>query len=127
MGRTTKSPDTGFTLVELLLVVALVAVLGGLALQAVVAYRKDAYDARAMHDVGNAAVAQESYYATYFTYVNFTATGPATLSVPGLVVSESVTLKGVGDEQKFTVEASSSKGTGKKFVYDSETDTIRSD
>lgn len=101
--------------------------LAAIAVQSYAGYRASAYDARAMHDLGNAAIAQESYYATNFKYVNFTAVGPATLNVPGMVVSETITLVGEATTDKFTVTAISSQGTGKTYVYDSETDTIRAD
>jgi type IV pilus assembly protein PilE len=115
----------GFTLIELLIVIVMVAILAAIAIQYFFGYRASVYDARAMHDLGNAAVAQEAYYATSHVYVDFTAVGPAMLTVPGMVVSETVTLAGTASGEQFTVEATSSRGTGRTFIYDSITDTIR--
>jgi len=119
--------QAGFTLIELITVVAVLAVLAAIALQQYTLHLASAYDARAMHDIGNAAVAQEAHYATAHSYATFSATGPAVLAVPGMVVSETVTLKSEGTGERYSITSISSKGTGKLFTYDSETDTIRAD
>lgn len=118
---------SGFTLVELLTVMAVLTVLAAIALQQYWHYRSASFDARAMHDVGNAAIAQEAHYANTHAYVSFAVTGPATLAVPGLVVSETISLDAVAEPDKYTLTASSSLGSGKRFTYDSETDTVRGD
>jgi type IV pilus assembly protein PilE len=117
----------GFTLLELIAVMAVIAVLSAIALQKYFSYRSASFDARAMHDVGNAAVAEEAHYATARAYVDFDVTGPAVLEVPGLVVSETITLRAVAADEMFTVTGSSSLGSGKRFTYSSETDTVRGD
>jgi prepilin-type N-terminal cleavage/methylation domain-containing protein len=117
----------GFTLVELLTVMAVLIVLAAIALQKYSHYRSASYDARAVHDVANAVVAQEAHYASAHAYVSFAAVGPAILAVPGLVVSETISLDAVAEPEKYTLTASSSLGSGKVFTYDSELDTVRSD
>ena len=119
--------QTGFSLIELLTVIAVLSVLAAIALQQYQQYRAASYDARAMHDVGNAAVAQEAHYANAHGYANFDVTGPAVLAVPGLVVSDTITLHSVADDERYTITSTSSRGTGKLFTYDSETDTVRGD
>jgi Tfp pilus assembly protein PilE len=111
----------------LLTVVAVLSVLAAIALQQYQHYRAASYDARAMHDVGNAAVAQEAHYANAHAYVSFDVTGPAVLAVPGLVVSDTITLSAVADDDKYTITSVSSRGTGKIFTYDSQNDTVRGD
>lgn len=123
--RTAQSQ--GFTLIELLTVVAVLSVLAVIALQQYRQYRAASYDARAMHDVGNAAVAQEANYANAHAYVSFAVTGPAVLAVPGLVVSDTITLHAVAADDKYTITSTSSRGTGKLYTYDSETDTVSGD
>ena len=108
-------------------VIAIVAVLSSIAMQQYVLYRAASYDARAMHDIGNAAVAQEAHYANAHSYASFNVTGPAMVSVPGMVVSETVTLNSAAYDGGYTITSKSSRGTGKLFTYDSETDTIRGD
>jgi prepilin-type N-terminal cleavage/methylation domain-containing protein len=114
----------GFTLIELLTVVAIVGVLAAIAIQAVSRYRATAYDARAMHDLANAVRAEEAYYATNQTYISFAATGPAMSVIPGVAVSETVSLAVDGTLESFEGSAVSSRGTGKVFRYDSITDTF---
>ena len=117
-------PQGGFTLIELITVVAIIGVLAAIAIQAVAQYRASAYDARAIHDLGNAVHAEEAYYATYSTYVSFTAIGPGQVSVPGVAVSGTVHLEMVGTDDSFEGSAISERGSGKTFAYDSLTDTF---
>jgi len=117
----------GFTLVELITVIAIVSVLSAIALQQYMLYRAASYDARAMHDIGNAAVAQEAHYANAHAYATFSVTGPAVLTVPGMVVSETITLTSAAHLDGYEITSKSSRGTGKTFTYDSDTDTIRGD
>jgi type IV pilus assembly protein PilE len=119
--------QAGFTLIELITVVAVIAVLAAIAMQHYTVHRAAAFDARAMHDIGNAAVAQEAHYANVHSYATFSATGPAVLAVPGMVVSDTVTLKAEGTADSYSITSISSQGTGKLYTYDSETDTIRAD
>ena len=114
----------GFSLIELLTVVAVLSVLAAIALQQYQTYRAASFDARAMHDIGNAAIAQEANFANAHAYVSFAITGPAVLAVPGLVVSDTITLSAVADDEKYTITSVSSRGTGKVFMYDSQTDTV---
>jgi prepilin-type N-terminal cleavage/methylation domain-containing protein len=116
--------DTGFTLIELLVVIAIISILAAIAVQAVSRYRASAYDALAIHDLGNAVSAEEAYFATNQQYVTFSATGPGMVAVPGVAVSRTVTLDMAGDAMEFNGSAVSSRGSGKVFSYDSITDTF---
>ena len=114
-------------MIELLTVIAVISVLAVIALQQYERYRAASFDARAMHDVGNAAVAQEAHYANAHAYVDFDVTGPAVLAVPGLVVSDTITLHARASDERFVITSRSSLGSGKVFTYDSESDTVRGD
>ena len=118
------SGSQGFSLIELMVVVAIIAILAAIAIQAVGRYRASAYDALAIHDLGNAVSAEEAYYATQNEYVTFTATGPGLVTVPGVAVSQTVTIDMEGDDFRFNGSAVSSRGSGKTFSYDSVTDTF---
>ncbi len=114
-------------MIELLTVVAIIGVLAAIAMQEYAKYRQNAYDARAIHDLGNCANAEEAYFATNFNYVAFTAVGPTQVNVPGLMVSETVSLSVEVSTDSFLGKAVSSRGSGKTFKYDSVTDTVASD
>lgn len=116
----------GFTLVELLVVVAIIGILAAIAMQAMSRYRQQAYDAAAIHDLANAVKSEEAYYATNETYVSFTATGPTTVTIPQTSVSGTVTVNMVAGVESFEGTASSTRGSGKVYSYDSITDTFLS-
>lgn len=122
--RSRGRAQNGFTLIELITVVAILGVLAAIAVQAYGQYRASAYDARAMHDLSNAVHAEEAYYATNATYVSFSAVGPGQVSVPGVAVSGTVHIEMIGTDDSFEGTAVSDRGTGKTFGYDSMTDTF---
>lgn len=121
--RQRRLSEAGFTLVELLVVVAIIGILAAIAMQAMSRYRQQAYDAAAIHDLANAVKAEEAYYATNEVYVSFSASGPTSVSVPQLSVSGTVSLQMVAATESFNGTATSSRGSGRIFSYDSITDT----
>ena len=124
--RPTPLSVAGFTLVELLVVVAIIGILAAIAMQAMSRYRQQAYDAAAIHDLANAVKAEEAYYATNEVYVTFSASGPTSVSVPQTSISGTVTLAMVAATESFQGTATSSRGSGKVYSYDSITDTFLS-
>jgi type IV pilus assembly protein PilA len=61
-------PNNGFSLIELLMVVAIISILAAIAVPQFVTYRARAVDAQVQSDLKNAALAMESYYAEYKIY-----------------------------------------------------------
>ena len=112
--------DKGFTLIELLVVVAIISILAAIAIPQFAMYRQKGYDAHAESDVRNAATAEEAVYATRGGYVTLGATGPAKPStLPGLVISSTVTLQMTAAGQTFSGSATSSQGSGVTCKWDS--------
>jgi prepilin-type N-terminal cleavage/methylation domain-containing protein len=108
----------GFTLIELMVVVAIVAILAVIAVRQFTEYRARGFDARANSDLRNAATAEEAYYASSGTYKSGADTGPGASSfLPGLTLSDTVSIDmEANGGDSFTGTAESSMGT-KIFTY----------
>jgi type IV pilus assembly protein PilA len=92
-GSKTKN-EKGFTLLELLIVVAIIGVLAGLAVAQFVSYRTRSYNTMAESDLRNAASAQEAYYVVNEIYASDVG------NLPGFSVSQGVNLDVNGTSTK---------------------------
>ena len=106
--------NRGFTLIELMIVVAIIGILSAIALHQFTLYRSKALNAAAQADLRNSITAEEGYYALHYKYftkqisASPTGGGDSTLS---LVASSNVGLSlstyGASD---FTASARNSFG-----------------
>lgn len=63
-----KSNKKGFTLVELLVVVAIIGILAAIAIPQFAKYREQAYDSASQADLRTIKLENESFYADYKVY-----------------------------------------------------------
>jgi type IV pilus assembly protein PilA len=73
----------GFTLIELMIVVAIIGILAAIAIPQFSAYRQRAQDAQAKSMLKNLATALEDYYQQNSAYPAATATGDAKITLAG--------------------------------------------
>ena len=113
--------EQGFTLLELIVVVAVLGILMAIAIQQFSLYRSRATDAAMRSDLKNAALAMESYYGEFLDY-------PASVNALRLVGcrnTNGVTLTiNVSSPSSFTLNAATPNGTQPSFTFDSSTGLI---
>jgi type IV pilus assembly protein PilA len=63
----------GFTLIELMIVIAIIGILAGIAIPQYSLYRTRSFNAAAQADLRNAATAQEAYFMDHGTYSSLTS------------------------------------------------------
>ena len=109
----------GFTLLELLVVMAIVSVLAAIAVPRYAAYRQRAFDMRSLNDLRNLATAEEVYFLENEKYLS--CSDAACLALPGIAAfSKGVTINATGDDQKFNASATHPQGSGKTYNWDSD-------
>ena len=116
-----SSPEAGFTLLELIVVVAVLGILAAIAIQQFSIFRSRAMDTAMRSDLKNAALAMESYYGEFLDY-------PTTLSaiqIVGYRKTGGVTMTiSVTSPSSFTLNAAMPNGTQPSFTFDSTTGLI---
>jgi prepilin-type N-terminal cleavage/methylation domain-containing protein len=69
-----KKDEKGFTLIELMIVIAIIGILAAIAIPQFSAYRMRSFNAAATSDLRNAATAQEAYFVDTGEYTSTTGT-----------------------------------------------------
>jgi prepilin-type N-terminal cleavage/methylation domain-containing protein len=108
----------GLTLLELLVVVALLGILAAIAIAQFGAYRQRGFDASANSDLRNAAAAEEALFAISGAYVSC-RNANCGLRLPGFHRSKSVTIRMRRATTSFTGTSTHPDGSGKVWAYDS--------
>ena len=95
----------GFTLIELMIVIAIIGILAAIAIPQFSAYRTRSYNSAAQSDLRNSATAQEAYYVDHQTYTSI-----SNLSSYGAGTSTNVTMDGIGTATGYTITSYHSSG-----------------
>jgi prepilin-type N-terminal cleavage/methylation domain-containing protein len=100
--------NEGFTLIELMIVIAIIGILAAIAIPQFSAYRTRSYNSAAEADIRNAATAQEAYYVDNQTY----KADPVALigSTYGFYTTQNVTVTGAAGATQYTMTAVHSSG-----------------
>jgi prepilin-type N-terminal cleavage/methylation domain-containing protein len=116
-----KGSVSAFSLIELLVVVAIVSLLLAIAIPQFISYRTSSVDAQMKSDLKNAATAMESYYGEYKIYptVVSSITAVGFRQTDGMSLSITIT-----SPTSFTLTASKPSGSQSSFTYDSTTGDI---
>jgi type IV pilus assembly protein PilA len=113
--RMTNKNEKGFTLIELMIVIAIIGILAAIAIPQFNAYRARSFNAGANTDLRNAMTAQEGYYTDHDSYTN--NANDLTGSY-GLITSTGVVLTLNGDATSYTIVAySESAGEDYRMTY----------
>ena len=106
-----KRDERGFTLIELMIVIAIIGILAAIAIPQFSAYRQRSHNSAAQADLRNAATAQEAYYVDNSGYTsNITGSGGLMGTTYGLYTSANVTLTGAGSSAGYTMTSFNTKG-----------------
>jgi type IV pilus assembly protein PilA len=115
------SSTAGMTLLELLIVMAVLGILAAISMQEFNNHRRRAIDASMRTELRNAAMAMESYYGEYLEYpsslaaillVGYRNTGGVTLTI------------NITSPSTYTLNAARVSGTQASFTFDSTTGLI---
>lgn len=114
--------EAGFTLVELLVIVAIIGILAAIAIPQFSDYRKRGFEATVKSDLKNAAVAQEAYFAQYRRYKSGTLSATTLTGYNKSAEIAAINATALGNT--FTLHATHTNCAAVTWSYNSATATI---
>jgi prepilin-type N-terminal cleavage/methylation domain-containing protein len=112
--------DRGFTIIELLIIIAIIGVLAIIAIPQFITYRSRAIDAQLKSDLRNAAVAVEGYFTKKSVYPS----SIADIQTFGFQATDGVTLTLASGASSYTITAAKPGGTQPSFTFTSSDGSI---
>jgi len=128
--RSKKNGQKGFTLIELMIVIAIIGILAAIAIPQFAAYRERGYIASMQADLNSIRIAEEAYYVDEGTYVALNGVTTETVNNESNNPLKNYGLRSLSDGNSvtvsagatsFTVTVSSTKVSDKEVFYNSDT------
>lgn len=117
-----RDREKGFTLIELMVVIAIIGILATISASYFLEYRRKSFDARALNDLRNGANAQSAVFADTESYVVCADTAACVAALPGIVAfskTVEISFSSTDPQTEFTGTSSSSSGSGVTYTWDS--------